>query len=205
MTGVLLVDDHWVVHEGISHTLRNVLDITLVGSARTLSEACRTIAETGDAIDVILLDAVLDNESGIDAIASLKRACPRARLLVVSMLAENPHAVRAIEQGADGFVSKGGSSRELVEAIRTVAAGRRFVTPAVAGLLADRLGRKSDLSPRETEIVRYYAQGHRSGQIARIMSLSPKTVSAHKTNAMRKLGVSSNADLIRWAIEHSLG
>ena len=87
---------------------------------------------------------------------------------------------------------------------RAVARGQRYITPKVTALLVDRLTRKNELSPRESEVVRYYALGYRSGQIARALSLSPKTVSTHKTNAMRKTGMKTNADLIRWAMSHGL-
>lgn len=207
MTKVLIVDDHWMVREGLRDSLAKMPDITIVGELESVKELFSHLAEnsgkTSLSPDLILLDAVLGSDSGIDCIPNLKKMSP-AKVLVLSMLSENPHAVRAIEQGADGYVSKGGSPRELVEAIRMVMSGRRHITPSVGQLLADRLSSRHELTPRESEIVRYYALGFRSGEIARVISLSPKTVSTHKTNAMRKLGVTNNVDLIRWAIEASL-
>ena len=207
MVGVLIVDDHWMVREGLGETLAKVPDVSVVGEVSTVKELFAFLADPqaklGKDPDVILLDAVLGADSGIDCIPNLKKMT-KARVLVLSMLSENPHAVRAIEQGADGFISKGGSPRELVDAIRVVASGHRYISSIVGQLLADRLSRTHDLTPRESEIVRYYALGFRCGEIARVMSLSPKTVSTHKTNAMRKLGITNNADLIRWAIDSAL-
>lgn len=204
MTRVLVVDDHWVVHDGLERAFANASDLFIVARAETLRQAFDVARSRPDKIDVILLDASLREESGLEAIGQLKKTCAKAYVLVLSMLAPNPYAIRAMEQGADGFVSKGGSPMELLEAVRTVAQGRRYVTHEVGHLLAERLMKHHELSPRESEIVRFYASGHRCGEIARVMSLSPKTVSTHKANAMRKLGISSNADLIRWAMDHAL-
>lgn len=196
-----------MVREGLREVLSKVPDVDLVGEAGSVKELFSMLSARPSPLtrkpDVILLDALLGDDSGIDSIPNLK-TMSNAKVLVLSMLSENPHAVRAIEQGADGFISKGGTPRELVDAIRSVASGRRHITLEVGQLLADRLSNRNDLTPRESEIVRYYALGFRSGEIARIMSLSPKTVSTHKTNAMRKLCVKNNADLIRWAIDASL-
>jgi two-component system invasion response regulator UvrY len=204
MVNVLVVDDHWVVRDGVERAFAHTSDVRVTVKAETLGKAFGAMQSQGDKIDVIVLDANLHDESGIEAIGQLKKINGRTRVLVLSMLAPNPHAVRAMEQGADGFVSKGGSSIELLEAVRTVAEGRRYVTPEVGSLLAERLLRHNDLTARESEIVRFFAQGHRCGQIANMMALSPKTVSAHKANAMRKLDIASNAVLIRWAMDHGM-
>jgi len=204
MTKLLVIDDHWVVHEGLERVFASAPDVFILAKAQNLNEAFYEARCGADKIDVILLDAALREESGIEAISQLKNICTRARVLVLSMLAENPHALRAFEQGANGFVSKGASPSELLEAVRTVAEGRRFVTSEVGQLLAERLTRHNDLSPRESEVVRFFTSGRRCGEIAHVMALSPKTVSAHKASAMRKLGVSSDVELIRWAIGHGM-
>lgn len=204
MANLLVIDDHWVVHEGLERAFVGAPDVRIVAKAETLKQAFDVAHNRGDKVDVILLDANLRDESGLEAINQLKKVCTKAKVLVLSMLAPNPHAVRAIEQGADGFVSKGGSPNELIEAVRTVAEGKRYVSAEVGHLLAERLLRNNELTARESEIVRFFAVGHRCGEIARMMALSPKTVSAHKANAMRKLGISSNADLIRWAMDNGM-
>jgi len=201
---VLIIDDHWVVRDGLEKWLSKTPEIQVAGKVESLQQAFNFLRTKGNKVDVILLDASLKSDSGIEAIPELKKTCRSARILVVSMLAPDPHAVRALEQGADGFISKGGSPTDLIEAVRIVAQGRRYVTQEVGHLLAERLLRHNDLTARESEIVRLYTEGYRSGEIAVMLCLSPKTVSAHKTNAMRKLGISSNAELYRWAIERSL-
>lgn len=203
---VLIVDDHFLVREGLVHALAGVSDIcvTEASSLKELFARIRAAQTSGERLpDVIVLDAVLGEDSGIEAIPVIRCDCPGSAVLVLSMLPERPHAVRAIEQGASGYVSKGCAPSELIQAIRTVERGQTHVTPAVAHMLAERLTGKHDLSPRESEIVRYYAHGYRCGEIARVMSLSPKTVSTHKANAMKKLGLETNADLIRWGLEFS--
>jgi two-component system invasion response regulator UvrY len=204
MSNVLLIDDHWAIREGVERALAREPDLQLIATAPTLTAGFDRLRNHPSPIDVVILDAMLGNESGIEAIPQIKALRPKLRVLVLSMLDENPHAVRVIEQGADGFVSKGGAPSELVTALRTVLSGKRYVSPLVGHLLAERLNRNNDLTPRESEVVRYYAAGRRCGEIAHAMSLSPKTVSAHKANAMRKLNISSNADLIRWAMSNGM-
>jgi len=204
MVSVLVVDDHWVVRDGIERWFAQTPDVRVTAKVDTIHQAFGVLQKEGNAIDVILLDANLRDESGIEAIPELKKKFTATRILVLTMLEPNPHAVRAMEQGADGFVSKGGSPGELLDAVRIVSQGRKYVTQELGNLLAERLLRQNELTARESEIVRLYAEGHRCGEIAVMMALSPKTVSAHKANAMRKLDISSNADLIRWAMNHGM-
>jgi len=204
MVGILVIDDHWAVREGVKTAIEQHDDLRLVATAPTLAEGLAAVSSRTAPVDVVVLDALLRDGSGIDAIPRIKELNPRCSVLVLSMLDENPHAIRAIEHGAQGYISKGGGRSELVEAIRIVAGGQRYVSPTVGNLLADRLLRSNELSPRESEVVRLYASGHRCGEIAKLLSLSPKTVSAHKANAMKKLGVTTNADLIRWSIDNRM-
>lgn len=202
---VLIVDDHWLVRDGLAHILESVPDINVEGtdSLPGLFTELRERRSTDTPLPhVVILDACLGEDSGIEAIPVLRAEFPACGVLILSMLAESPHAVRSIEQGAHGFVSKGCPPAELISAIRTVAAGQKYVSPTVARLLADRVSSNNSLTSRESEIVRYYAHGYRCGEIARVMSLSPKTVSTHKANAMRKLCLRTNADLIRWGLDN---
>ena len=202
MIHTLLIDDHWAIRDGIERAFQRTNDITLVAAVESLAAATDVLRRGAPPVHVVLLDVYLRNESGIEAISHLRRLSPTSAVLMLSMLQEDPHAIHAIEQGAAGFVSKGGTAAELLDAVRVVASGRRYVTPNVGHLLAERLRASNALSARESEIVRLFAGGHRCGTIARMLALSPKTVSAHKANAKRKIGVISDADLIRWTIEH---
>lgn len=202
---VEIIDDHWLVRQGLVHALAGASDIS-VSESGSLDEFFSRVrdpdAGSENVPDVIVLDACLGEDSGIEAIPAIKKECPLTAVLVLSMLPENPNGVRAVMQGASGYVSKGSAPGEILQAIHAVAAGQTHVSPNVARLLADRRAGRQDLTPRESEVVRYYAHGYRCGEIARMMSLSPKTVSAHKANAMRKLGLNTNADIIRWGVDH---
>lgn len=204
MISVVVVDDHWMVREGLRSALTRHGHIEVVGEASGVDEALAIGGSGTTDPDVVLLDARLGSESSLPSISRFRARFPRAHVLVVSMLPEDPYALRAIEAGADGFVRKDGEPDELQRAVEVVAAGESYVSPAVARLLAERRQQPEELTPREFEVVRDYAAGLRSGQIARRLAVSPKTVSTHKTNAMRKLGIQTNADLIRWASDRTL-
>lgn len=200
---IVVVDDHWMVREGLCMWLSKQPDLHVLGEASDVQELLSL--KVNDVVpDVVILDACLGEHSGLDAIQDIKARWPRIGVLVLSFLSEDPHAIRAIEHGADGYLEKGGSPAELVDAVRRVGCGRRYVSTRAASLLVDRLHNANDLTAREKEVVRFYALGYRSGQIARVLTLSPKTVSTHKANAMRKLSVHTNAGLIRWAIDQGL-
>lgn len=201
-TRVLVVDQLWVVRDGLTVAVNGLPSFIVSGSASSLADAMRLLRKTPRDFDVLIIDAVVGDESGMNAIPDIRRSFPDLAILVYTSLPEQPHAVRALEQGADAFVAKSGSRDELIEALQILAQGKRYISPTVAQLLADRLNSKDALTARETEVVRYLATGYRSGEIAKRLSLSPKTISAHKANAMAKLGLRSNADLIRWAIDN---
>lgn len=201
-TRVVLADDHWAVRDGVRSAIGECADFVVAGVAENLAETTRLVRKQSPEIDILVIDAVLAGDSAINAIPAITRSFPRLSVLVYSNLPEHPYAVHAIRQGAAGFVSKAGSRDELLGALRSLARGRRYISSTVAQLLAEQLTATNDLTARESEVVRYFADGRRCGEIAKLLSLSPKTVSAHKANAMTKLGLRSNADLIRWAIDN---
>lgn len=201
---ILIVDDHWMVRRGIGEAVRALPGVTAVHEAATLREAFNFVRAQGGAPITVVLDAMIGDESGLANIAGLKALNAKVRVLVLSYLGEDPHGVRAIELGADGYLTKGGSSKDLTEALRVVMNGSRYVSPNLARLIADRLSRGEELTPREWEVVRYYVLGYGCVKTAKVLSLSPKTVSTHKANVMRKLGLRSTADLIRWGMERNI-
>lgn len=204
MTHVHVVDDHWMVRRGIRELLETSATVARVSESANLHDAFAVCREPRHPVDVVILDLMLEGESGLAAIPQMKAIAPSIRVLALSFLDEDPHGVRAIAQGADGYVTKGVPPRSVLEAVETVSAGRRYVTANLAQLLARRVQRVGDLTAREWEILRHYALGFGCVEIASRLSLSPKTVSTHKTNAMRKLGMRTTADLVRWAIEHGV-
>ena len=204
MTHVHVVDDHWMVRRGLRELLEADPSVRMVTESDNLHDALGACRDDRRPVDVVVLDLVLRGESGLAAIPEVKSIAPSIGVLAISFLAEDPHGVHAIVQGADGFVTKLVDPRIFLEAVSHVATGGKFVSSSLAELLTRRVQRTSDLTPREWEILRYYALGFGCVEIASRLSLSPKTVSTHKTNGMRKLGLRSTADLVRWTIEHGV-
>lgn len=204
MTHVHIVDDHWMVRRGLREILEAAPSVSAITESENLHDAFAACRDRRQPVGVVVLDLVLGAESGLAAIPELKATSPNLGVLAISFLGEDPHGVHAIAQGADGFVTKLVGPKGFIEAVSNVATGGRHVSPKLAELLARRVQRTGDLTPREWEILRYYALGFGCVEIATRLSLSPKTVSTHKTNGMRKLGLRSTADLVRWAIEHGL-
>lgn len=202
----MVVDDHWLVRDGLRRAISGTEDLEVIGEAASVSDffTWSLGARSGNQIpDVILLDLCLSEGSSLGRIRQIKETIEGVKVLALSMLDEDPFAIRAIEDGADGYISKSSNPQELFDAIRIVASGQRYISSSVADLLARSLLRENTLSPREAEIARHYARGLKCIEIAQMVSISPKTVSTHKRNAMRKVGARNNAELIRWALENS--
>lgn len=197
---VIAVDDHPMIREGIRLTIQSHLDLELICETSDLSVAIHRAHEAS----VVILDLSLGKHGGLDALPPLKRAAPNTPILVFSMMPAELAAVAAFQAGADGYLLKGAAPSELVTAVRTVASGRRFITAEVADLLAAHAAHPTLLSPREVEILGLLASGMRVGDVATHLHVSIKTVSTHKANMQRKIGVDSLAGLIKYAMEHRL-
>lgn len=208
MIRVLLADDHAIVRAGLKEILADTGDIEVTGEATNGQEALGQV-RAGD-FDLAVLDMSMPGRSGIDLIKLLKSEKPSLRILVLSMHSESQYAVRALRAGASGYLGKDSAADELVAAIRRIAAGGAYVSPETAQRLALDVGRTSDapphtrLSDREFQVFQLIADGEKVGEIAKRLSLSVKTVSTHKTRILEKLGLSSQGDLIRYAIENKL-
>ena len=208
MIRLVLADDHAILREGLRQLLAAAGDMDVVGEARDGHEVMQRVRELD--FDVLLLDMSMPGKSGIELIKQVRTEKPRLRILVLSMHEEHQYAVRAIRGGASGYLTKEGASRQLVEAIRKVAAGGAFISAEVAQQLA--LGAMPDakgalhesLSDREFQIFRFIAEGRSITDIAQRLSLSVKTVSTHKSNVLQKMNMSSPAELIRYALNHRL-
>jgi DNA-binding NarL/FixJ family response regulator len=208
MTRVLIADDHPVVREGVRRILEGATEVEVVGevgrSDEVLDAARRTRA------DVVVLDIGMPGPSYLEVLAALPAECPGARALILSAQPEEDYAVRALRGGATGYLSKGYSPPELVEAVRRVAAGRRYVSAALAEQLA--LGVVGDaakapherLSGREFEVLRLLAGGLSLKEIAGRLQVSPKTVSSFRARLLEKMQLKTNAELGRYAVEHHL-
>lgn len=205
---VLVVDDHGVVRAGLRRVLDAEDDIEVVGEAETAERAIYEAIELKP--DVVVMDIVMPGGSGIEATSPVLRAVPTTKVLVLSMQDEPQYVRAAFEAGARGFVLKEAADAEIVGAVRTVAGGERYVHPALGARLvaADveerRRTNEDPLSDREREVLRLLALGHTNQEIAEMLFISVRTAETHRAHIMRKLDVSSRAELVRYALEHDL-
>jgi two-component system, NarL family, invasion response regulator UvrY len=217
MIEVILCDDHALIRRGIRDTLSDASDIRVVGEAGDYGELRKlmhTLAVADPArpapCDVLLLDINMPGRSGLDALHALKDEGSPIKVLVVSMYPEDQYAIRALRAGAFGYVNKGGDPQLLVQAVRTVAQGRKYVTPEIAQMLVESLTAPasehphSKLSDRELQTLLMIASGKRLADIAEELSLSPKTVSVYRARVLEKLGLANNAELTVYAIRNGL-
>ncbi|HEX7327263.1 MAG TPA: response regulator transcription factor [Casimicrobiaceae bacterium] len=208
MIRVVIADDHQILREGLKQLLDTAGDIEVVGEAADGSETLERVRN--ETFDVLVLDLSMPGRSGMDLIRQVVDERPRLRMLVLSMHHEQQYAVRAIRAGAAGYLTKETASSDLVAAIRKVAAGGAYITPAVAEQLAldampgSRPSTHETLSDREFDVFRLLVAGESVGTIADRLNLSSKTISTHKARLMEKLGVASTADLVRYAMRHRL-
>ncbi|MHB8764106.1 MAG: response regulator [Deferrisomatales bacterium] len=208
MIRVLVVDDHAVVREGIKRIVDGTQDIEAAGEAASGEEALDRAAR--GRFDVVLLDIAMPGRSWLDTLRQLHTQHPGLPVLILSVHPEEQYAVRALKAGAAGYLNKAGAPEELVQAIRAVVRGRKYVTAALAQALVAALGDRGErppherLSDREHEVLRRLAAGQPVGEIAQDLCLSPKTVSTYRTRLLRKLAAKTNADLTHYALRHGL-
>jgi len=205
---ILVADDHEVVRTGIKQVLAACSDLAVAAEATNGNEVLSKVRAS--AFDVVLTDLAMPGISGLDLIRRIKVERPDAAVLVHSMYVDGQTATRALKAGAMGYVTKGSDAATLVEGIRQVAKGRRFISPdlvdeVLSNLSGDNQGHPHErLSEREFQVFRMFVEGQTVNAIATALSLSPKTVSTHKTRLIRKLNVKTDTDLIRYAINHDL-
>ena len=208
MIKILIVDDHPVVRRGLREMLADAGDIFIGGEAGTAAEAMQLVR--AERFDVVVLDISLPGGNGIDLIDTIRRERPEARVLILTVFSEEQYAVRAIRAGAAGFLTKESAAEKLIEAIRKIASGGRYVTPELAETLASMLageapGRPHErLSDREFEILKMLGSGKTVSQVAQELSLSVKTVSTHRTRILRKMNMKTNAELTHYAVKQGL-
>jgi len=208
MIRVLLADDHAIVRAGLKEILAETGDITVAGEAASGQEVLARIR--GDDYDVAVLDMSMPGRSGIELIRQVKDEKPKLRILVLTMHSEHQYAVRALKAGASGYLTKETAPDQLVAAIRRIAAGGAFVSPETAEQLALDVNRAPGgpphtlLSDREYQVFELIVNGKSVSDIGRQLALSVKTISTHKTRILHKMGATSEAELVRYALEHKL-
>jgi DNA-binding NarL/FixJ family response regulator len=209
MIKVILCDDHALIRRGIRDTLSDASDIEVIGEAGDYGEL-RTLLRTAGECDVLVLDINLPGRSGLDVLHTLKDEGTTMRVLVVSMYPEDQYAIRALRAGAYGYVNKGGDPALIVQAVRTVGQGRKYVTPEIAQMLVESLTvpttetAHDKLSDRELQTLVMIASGKRLSDIAEELTLSPKTVSVYRARVLEKLGLSNNSEMTVYAIRNGL-
>ncbi|CAD5372500.1 Response regulator transcription factor [Rubrivivax sp. A210] len=222
MIDVILCDDHALIRRGIRDTLSDAADIRVIGEAGDYGELRALLRNLGGAegaepehphgaaCDVLVLDINLPGRSGLDALHALKDEGSPIKVLVVSMYPEDQYAIRALRAGAYGYVNKGGDPQLLVQAVRTVAQGRKYVTPEIAQMLVESLTAPATehphqkLSDRELQTLVMIASGKRLADIAEELMLSPKTVSVYRARVLEKLQLANNSELTVYAIRNGL-
>ena len=208
MIRIGIADDHAIVRDGLRRFLSDNVDLRVTGEACNGREALE-LARGGD-VDVLLMDISMPDQSGIDALVAIKARYPDLPVLVLSGFPESHYATTLLRQGASGYLNKECDPEEIATAIRTVFRGRKYISPAVAELLADGLSGDGDkpaheqLSERELQVFLRLAQGETIGNMAKAMFLSVKTVSTYRTRVLEKLKLSSNSDLTYYALKNGL-
>ncbi len=208
MIKVILCDDHAMVRRGIRDTIAEAVDIQVVGEAGSYPELRELLRKTP--CDVLVLDLNMPGRGGLEVLAALREEGSPVKTLVVSMYPEDQYAIRCLRAGARGYLNKAGEPAELVNAVRTVQQGRKYVTADVAQMLVDNLSAPesedlhASLSERELQTLQKIATGKKLSEIAEELMLSPKTVSVYRARVLEKLHMSNNAELTVYAIRNSL-
>ena len=208
MIRVLIADDHTIVRRGLKQLLDHEPQIEVLSEASDGNEVLEFLRRRN--VDVVVLDISMPGKNGLDTLKDIKRLNPRIAVIVLSMHPADQYAVRVLQAGAAGYITKESAPEELVAAIRMAYQGHKYISPVVAELLADYVQNGATdephklLSDREFEVMRSIASGKGITDIAERLNLSVKTVSTYKSRIIEKTGLLSNADIVRYAIEHNL-
>jgi two-component system invasion response regulator UvrY len=205
---ILIADDHTIFREGLKHILTEYPDMVVADEARNGREVLEKIWNND--YDMVLLDISMPGMTGLEALKQMKNDKPKLPVLVLSMHPEEQYAVRALRAGASGYLTKESAPDELMTAIRKISQGRKYITSSLAERLALEMETDSEkplhdiLSDREYQVLRMIADGKTVKHIADELALSIKTVSTYRARIMEKMKMTSNAELMHYAIKHHL-
>jgi two-component system invasion response regulator UvrY len=205
---ILIADDHAIVREGLKQILADTKDIVVAGEAENGSDAIKLVRK--DECDVLLLDISMPDRSGIEVLKQIKKETPKIAVLMLTMHREDQYAIRSLKAGAAGYLNKQSAPDQLVDAIRQVASGRKYITAALAQELANQVGDDRNVPPHETLSDREYqtlimiASGKTVSDIAVELSLSVKTISMYRSRLLQKMKLRHNAELTHYAIKNHL-
>jgi DNA-binding NarL/FixJ family response regulator len=207
-TTVFVADDHAILRDGLATLLAAQSDMEVVGTAANGREAVEGVLRLTPRVAII--DISMPELDGIEAARQIVAGNPEVHVMILSMHAGAQHVFHALEAGARGYLLKESASREVIEAVRIVQSGRRYLSPRVAEIVAQGVSDRNAVSPlsslsqREREILKLVADGHSSARIGAMLHLSPKTVDTYRSRMMQKLHVSDLAGVIKLAIQHGL-
>ena len=221
MIRVLVCDDHFIVRQGIRQMLADAADITLAAEAENGPDAVRLVREAAaaaDPIDVVLMDIAMPHRDGLDVLRQLRTEFPKLPVLMLSTYPDKQYAVRSLKLGAAGYLNKSADSQVLCAAIRKVAEGGLFITPAVAEHVAMSIGAGRSkaasasgevplherFSHREYQVFRLIATGRSVGEIAEQLALSSNTVSTYRARILEKSGARNDVELALYAVRHDM-
>lgn len=208
MINILIADDHELIREGLKKILKKESDMEVVGEAQNAQEVFEQVKNRK--LSIVLLDISMPGLSGLDALTELRQNYPHLPVLILSMHPEDRFAVRALKAGAAGYITKDSAVSELVNAIRKVVGGSKYVSVRLAEKLADELEKGTEkplhetLSDREFQVMRMVAAGKKISDIANELSLSISTVNTYRTRILEKMKMKTNVELTRYAIENHL-
>ena len=205
---VFVADDHAVVREGLASLLAAQPDVRVVGTAAEGRDAVLRVMKLQP--EVVILDIAMPQMNGIEAAREIRERAPQSRVVILSMYSSTEHVFHALEAGARAYVLKESAANEIVAAVRAVHLGRRYLSPKLAEIMADVVGRSAAASPlnrlsaRERQVLQLVAEGRSSAQIAATLHLSPKSVDTYRSRVMQKLHLGDVASLVKFAIQHGL-
>ena len=208
MVCVLIVDDHAIVRQGLRRILEDAKGIKVGGEASNGVEALKMLRT--EKWDVILLDISMPEKNGVDTLKLIMDQDSEAKVLILSMYPEDQYAVRLMKAGASGYLTKETAPEQLVEAIRNVVKGKKYISPSLAELLLQECRVDSEkpahknLSDREYQVLRLIGSGKKVSEVAALLSLSVKTVSTYRTHILEKMKLKNNADLIYYVMRNNL-
>jgi DNA-binding NarL/FixJ family response regulator len=211
MVSILVADDHGIVREGLKRVLESEPDLRVCAEASDGSEVLEQVEKHRP--DVVLLDITMPKLGGLEALEQLRGKRPELRVILLSMHGDRSFIQSAVSLGADGYLLKNAPPEEVISAVRAVAEGGSFFSPPVAREIVDQLRASTRVSPkdpfallsvREREVLLRIADGLSAKEIARELDISTKTVEAHRTSLMRKLGTRKATALVRYALRHGL-
>ena len=205
---ILIADDHTIVREGIKQILAEMPEVTVTDEARNGQEVLQYVWDND--YDIVLLDITMPGRSGLDILKQLKSEKPALKILILSMHPEEQYAIRAFKAGAFGYLTKESSPTELIEAVRKVSIGKKYVSSSLAETLASHLEARSEkplhysLSDREYEVMCMIASGKTVKEIAGELTLSVKTISTYRARILEKMDMKNNAQLTHYTIQNRL-